>query len=72
MNDWISVKEQLPEDIIKAGKKQIKVLVYMKCKKSDCIRTQLRYKDWHGEWVWKSSEEVTHWMPLPEPPKEDI
>ena len=78
------MEERLPEDVIIDGKKStrykaIKVLVAIKG--SNCvttIRTQTRFKDYsyksgkeYLEWRWReSSGKVTHWMPLPEPPKE--
>lgn len=82
---WISVKERLPEDVILDGKKStrykaIKVLVAIKGSNGvTTIRTQTRFKDYsyksgkeYLEWRWReSSGKVTHWMPLPKPPKED-
>lgn len=71
---WISVDERLPE-LYK------RVLV-----KSDCYLVASREpktehnEDWgiDGEWMWAivndswcDSDLVTHWMPLPEPPKGD-
>lgn len=61
---WIAVTERLPED------NNDRVLV---ATDSDCpfgnpkIDTD-RYCD--GRWV-RYGDHVTHWMPLPEPPKED-
>lgn len=59
-NEWISVDDRLP-------KNDNRVLVYMH-------ENQLSYARMDtdrvvkGEWVrWGKS--VTHWMPLPEPPK---
>jgi hypothetical protein len=82
---WISVKERLPEDVILDGKKStrykaIKVLVAIKGSNGvTTIRTQTRFKDYsyksgkeYLEWRWRESiGKVTHWMPLPNPPKED-
>lgn len=68
---WISVKERLPELFTR-------VLVTVQCK-SDSefreIKISSRYTPiggYHTDWRWgcDSNEEVTHWMPLPEPPKE--
>lgn len=74
---WIPVTERLPEDDLpKYSKaKQIKVLT---ASKSDngviTVRSQMRFRmTWYksAPWAWKSSgSEVTHWMPMPEPPKE--
>ena len=63
---WISVKEQPPKD----GQKVIATFR----DGEDVIVDQARYRngefdfaDW--EYVW--DEIITHWMPLPEPPKEE-
>lgn len=53
---WISVKERLPED-----KKDEYVLVV--CDYHGKISVETRKK-------WNIDSSVTHWMPLPEPPKE--
>ena len=72
---WIPVTERLPEhDLPKGSKvKQIKVLVAYKTNSRWVTRTQIRAKGyWYGEpdrWSWvKTSDPITHWMPLPEPP----
>ena len=63
--EWISVKDRLPE-------KDIRVLVWMKDNEEGY--TQMDTDRWSCtmeqgyHWVrWGKS--VTHWMPLPEPPK---
>ena len=60
---WISVKDRLPE---KKG-------TFLVCTKNDFYGTKniakVRFYDgeWHGTGgIWSN---VTHWMPLPEPPK---
>lgn len=67
MAEWISVEERLPED-------NHSVLVY--CPYNKCIFTAY-YDDFAGEWVHFGGcmpgevyYPVSHWMPLPEPPKE--
>lgn len=73
-NEWISVKDRLPEDLPEnKGKRQIKVLVALKGKNGRTIRTQTRFLDLFIErWYWKyAASAVTHWMPLPELPKEE-
>jgi len=61
MSEWISVKDRLP-------KEKQRVLVYhpdMQDADTGPISVQ---------WGWichKKWNDVTHWMPLPEPPKED-
>lgn len=62
---WISVTERLPEEY---GK-------YLCCVKS-CLFRDAAYQmilgyDQLGFFDGIFSMEVTHWMPLPEPPKED-
>lgn len=58
---WISVKDKLPEN-------DVRVLVFLNSKRS---YTETDTDRMHaGEWV-RWGNDVTHWMPLPEPPKED-
>lgn len=62
-NRWISVKDHLPEE---EGK-------YLICC-SDGYRTTAEYEN--KTWLvytgrYEEVEDVTHWMPLPEPPKGD-
>ena len=82
ISKWISVTERMPEDDLPEDSdvKAIKVFVAIKTKNGITIRTQLRHRrvlyDTRGEpffdWEWRhSAGNVTHWMPLPEPPKED-
>lgn len=75
---WIPVTVRLPEDDLPKGSKvkQIKVLTALKSDKGvRTVRSQMRYRcTWYSDsepWTWKySGSEITHWMPLPEPPKE--
>lgn len=62
--EWISVEDKLPEDM-KA------VVTYSSNKHGR--RIQLAW--WNSYWhTWlsntKSVRHITHWMPLPEPPKQ--
>lgn len=71
---WISVKDRLPE--VEDGADAVKVLVYYNCAISHAMEIGATY-------FWKDSLSlsenglpggfellgVTHWMPLPEPPK---
>ena len=73
---WIPVTERLPEDDLPKGSavKQIKVLTALKSDKGvRTVRSQMRYRmTWYNSapWAWKcSGSEITHWMPLPEPPE---
>ena len=70
MPRWISVKERLPED-------HVRVLV---CNDEGKMITAERAEDdwWHtycaydvDRWDALESGVITHWMPLPEPPKEE-
>ena len=66
--EWISVKDRLPPD----GKKP-----YLTCRKTVKGRTVIESRYLHTSyespcvayWEGKKNGEVTHWMPLPEPPK---
>ena len=77
--EWISVDERLPEDVYDKDRKIITVLV---CTKSGRVSTSSRvrmmmlnkekrdfeYTDIF-EWSGQIAKKITHWMPLPEPPK---
>lgn len=79
MNDWINVKDRLPQD-------GVDVLVYHKddfyitvgyfesCNVSYYIESDgsIFYTDsgWETDIPWAQKGGVTHWMPLPEAPKE--
>lgn len=79
---WIPVQERLPEDMLPSDSKarQIKVLVSIRGENGTTVRTQLRMKPTPyfqsigiTDWYWKyAAGNVTHWMPLPEPPKERL
>lgn len=65
---WIPCSERLPEE-------QEDVLVYMKSGMYKSIHIGYAYNggDWliDGEfWYEEGDPSITHWMPLPEPPKE--
>ena len=57
--EWISVKDKLPE-------KDVRVLVYLKTDRSYTKIDTDRLDD-RGFVRWFN--DVTHWMPLPEPPE---
>jgi hypothetical protein len=67
--EWISVKESLPNE------EQIVLIAPKNARASHPRKTLIGYRD-HGDlWIqlpnyWIIKETVTHWMPLPEPPKE--
>lgn len=61
--EWISVKDRLPE-------KNSIVLVCMDNGQYKVVLTS--YLSNNGEWVsYDKNRKVTHWMPFPDPPKED-
>ena len=65
VQEWISVKDRLPENDQWA-------LCFMKDKSFGTFRVfQWNYVDW--QWndgnEWFDEKDVTHWMPLPLPPK---
>ena len=78
---WISVADRLPEDLPEnKGKKVIPCLVSLKSTypngkpNTQKRQRQLQYygsKGWVWEWSRIGASRVTHWMPMPEPPKEE-
>lgn len=72
---WVSVEDRLPET-------DDWVLVWYCDKDGDFFATVGKYKEWKptGERYWYTDVDnnetawppvkITHWMPLPEPPKE--
>ena len=59
-NEWVSVEERLPEE---------KQRVIVRCER---VGTSVGWILWGG-WmtdIGPHAGEVTHWMPLPQPPKE--
>ena len=70
---WISVKERLPE--IPDGHLISKEVLWISCYGEievsflEKLRSELRI-DWGEAGLYKL-DQVTHWMPLPEPPKKE-
>lgn len=72
---WVSVTERLPktrESIL--GKKSSEVIVAFRF--DDGIQGTGTAHTLNGEWVFEDhiivvARTITHWMPLPEPPKEE-
>ena len=76
---WIPVEERLPEDDAPTGRKIITVMVATKGGKVTIAsrvfkaeRTRYDGTISPANWSWSrwSNNYVTHWMPLPSPPKE--
>ena len=73
--EWISVKDRLPEF-------NVDVLVYAVGKDDDKVITITSYTNakyglgitgWITPWQYFFyNYSITHWMPLPEPPKADV
>ncbi len=64
-NNWISVKDKLPEYTCRAGSTPFtSVLV---CVNNDLVSEAL-YIDGQWEVLGIITDKVTHWMPLPDPP----
>ena len=67
-NEWVSVKDRLPET---AGEY---LVVYHPCHR-DNVSAEIcvGIDSFRGKTAWakKKYQRVTHWMPLPEPPKEN-
>ena len=64
MPEWISVKDRLPEGW---------VLSFCRGKAVDVLKYDSQMQCWDSQYpkhCYRSGY-VTHWMPLPEPPKED-
>lgn len=75
MSDWISVKDRLPE------LEDNSVLAHFKNGSIETIHIEDYFKDItngldennnqiYTKWYLHSDPQVTHWMSLPEPPKE--
>lgn len=81
-NKWISVDDELPEDIYGRDREQITVMVCTKSGKisqcSRCAEYKLDRREplerdrWirTGNFYWNKGKRVTHWQHPPEPPKE--
>ena len=67
--EWISVNDKLPEpetDVLGFRYDHVEVFTYRYDKVGSL---EFMYMDDSGYW-WKAfAPRVTHWMPLPEPPK---
>ena len=62
VQEWISVDDRLPED-------GDIVLCYMEFGEQRIARWDESENCWAGQLIDYHKEQVTHWMPLPQPPK---
>jgi hypothetical protein len=65
---WISIKDRLPD----AG--QIVIIVWRGHTQNTCYVYDKHIEQWStydGECTIGNNKNVTHWMPLPEPPKDE-
>lgn len=65
---WIPVTERLPDE-----QGTYIVALYMRSRKrkySDSANFDPVIKRWRTHLFWGKGMKITHWMPLPEPPKE--
>lgn len=64
--EWVSVKDRLPE------KKGLYIVAYHPCHWGNVSEeTEIGMDSFRGKECWAKAkyQRVTHWMPLPEPPK---
>ena len=73
MPRWISVDERLPEQYNPV------LVAYVGYNTNAILADMVAYRDSDGDWCWYDGDhpsgefckvKITHWMPLPEPPKE--
>ena len=66
LNNWISVKDRLPEQ-------NLNVLAWIKSGTNEYVFIETASGDPSvcSGWKYSNKNQVTHWMPLPEPPKDD-
>lgn len=77
-SEWVSVDDKNPEDVYGKDREKITVLVCTKSGKvsasTRCARYAYDYKQnkWvrTGEYEWSGSKRVTHWRPMPDPPRQ--
>lgn len=62
VQEWISVKDRLPEH-------EVDVLCYTIYQEIEILQFDESVKWWTGSEYDYEKEQVTHWMPLPQPPK---
>ena len=65
-SEWISVEERLPEE---NGRYLVFVDISHLAFENLTTIAIMEYGKSHGFYLYNETEKVTHWMPLPEPPK---
>ena len=60
MKEWISVEDDLPEI-----NKQVLTYSNNSCR----MPIKVNYIFTENQWAYGAYDNITHWMPLPEPPK---
>ena len=76
MSDWISVDDRLPEpesdEVFIYPRPDLHGTVFTACYCHHKDKGLVWWTDFHNGYDYEDFfPEVTHWMPLPEPPKED-
>lgn len=66
---WIPVSERFPEKCV--DYLCLCVLTDVNVKPFCMVLRYIRDHEPHFQYEWNGNIKVTHWMPLPEPPKED-
>ena len=69
---WISVKDDLPcnhEELLDPSCEYNETVIVLTACGNDYYNNWMKLGR-NGEWVWHSIKNVTHWMKLPELPKE--
>ena len=75
---WISVKDRVPEKggryLVYRMRESHSHMMVARAWSYPCCEPNIAYYRPLGLWIWNDSEEKeclpTHWMPLPEPPKD--
>jgi predicted GIY-YIG superfamily endonuclease len=74
VSEWISLMESLPTEMTVVILSTSEGKIYFGYNSGDCFR--IKNHCWHERDDWRKHEydreiiDVTHWMPLPEAPKE--
>lgn len=63
MSEWIKCSERLPDD-------SVPVIVYSPEWSSKPFVGYRRFGHWQGDRILSAPDGVTHWQPLPDPPRD--